>query len=510
MSVMSTKTDDILAFIKAYHKQEGYSPSYKEIGAKFRIASPSVIHYHLNKLQQQGKISKGPYSTRSIFPETETQYIHVPLLGEISAGKPIRAVSQQELFTIPASSIKAKDSKNLFALRVKGSSMVDDNIHDNDVVIVRQNITPKNGERVVALIDNDYVTLKRFYQEPGRVRLQPSNNKYEPIYVLPSQSLSIQGTVASVIKAPHKKLKQLNKKTAVAHTPSNIEKNKIIVGDAVQEMTKLPDASCDVVLIDPPYNIGKDFGNNSDNRELADYIAWCKEWLFQAERVLKPHGTMFIYGFSEILAHISVELTLPKRWLVWHYTNKNVASLHFWQRSHESIIVAYKNKPLFNRDAVREPYTEGFLKGAAGKVRKNTKGRFSKGGGEPTTYNAHASGALPRDVIKIPALAGGAGMSERWFICRTCNSTVFTPQVFTQHREHDYLKHPTQKPIELTKRLLLSAMPKDGGLVLVPFVGSGSECYVAKQLGFDFIGYELNPEYAVLAEGFIAGTATSK
>nr|HPR10329.1 DNA methyltransferase [Candidatus Saccharibacteria bacterium] len=66
------------------------------------------------------------------------------------------------------------------------------------------------------------------------------------------------------------------------------------------------------------------------------------------------------------------------------------------------------------------------------------------------------------------------------------------------------------KPIELTKRLLLSAMPKDGGLVLVPFVGSGSECYVAKQLGFDFIGYELNPEYAVLAEGFIAGTATSK
>ena len=198
--------------------------------------------------------------------------------------------------------------------------------------------------------------------------------------------------------------------------------NNILISDALIQMRNLPSDYFDVILIDPPYNIGKDFGNNTDKRELNDYVNWCKEWIAESERILKPSGTIFIYGYSEILAYLSIEISLPKRWLVWHYTNKNVASLNFWQRSHESIIVAYKNKPIFNRDEVREPYTEGFLKGAAGKIRKNTKGRFSSGEGEPTTYNAHSRGALPRDVIKIPALAGGAGMSERWFLCRTCNN----------------------------------------------------------------------------------------
>jgi site-specific DNA-methyltransferase (adenine-specific) len=166
-------------------------------------------------------------------------------------------------------------------------------------------------------------------------------------------------------------------------------------------LRKLPDESCDVVIIDPPYNIGKDFGNDSDKRELGEYVDWCKSWINESVRTLKPNGTMFIYGFSEILAYLSVEIPIQKRWLIWHYTNKNVASLNFWQRSHEAIICAWKEKPVFNRDDVREPYTEGFLNGAAGKVRKGTLGRFSSSGLE-TIYKAHDGGALPRDVIKIP------------------------------------------------------------------------------------------------------------
>jgi len=138
--------------------------------------------------------------------------------------------------------------------------------------------------------------------------------------------------------------------------------------------------------------------------------------------------------------------------------------------SHESIIVLWKDDKVFHRDDIREAYTEGFINGAAGKVRAATKGRFSKGD-KTTTYAAHPNGALPRDVIKIPALAGGAGMNER-------------------------VNHPTQKPIALCEKLLRSCkQPNTEGYVLVPFAGSGSECVAAKNLGMSFVGIELNIEY---------------
>ncbi|HNR81573.1 MAG TPA: DNA methyltransferase [Candidatus Pacearchaeota archaeon] len=278
--------------------------------------------------------------------------------------------------------------------------------------------------------------------------------------------------------------------------------NQVILGDAIQELRKLPDESCDIVVADPPYNIGKDFGNNIDKREIGEYVAWCKIWINESIRALKPNGTMFIYGFSEILAFLSIEIPIQKRWLIWHYTNKNVASLNFWQRSHEAIICAWKNKPIFNRDEVREPYTESFLNGAAGKVRKGTLGRFS-GKGMETVYNAHKGGALPRDVIKIPALAGGAGMVERWFLCKTCDG-VYEPRQLKNHEGHEIMKHPTQKPYELSKKLIKSAMPKKNGVVLVPFVGTGSECAAAKELGQSYIGFEINPDYVRLAEKMIS------
>ncbi len=162
------------------------------------------------------------------------------------------------------------------------------------------------------------------------------------------------------------------------------------------------------------------------------------------------------------------------------------------------------NKPVFNRDEIREPYTEGFLNGAAGKIRKDTLGRFSKGG-KKTIYKAHENGALPRDVIKVPALAGGAGINERWFLCKACTN-VFEPQKLKQHLGHEIIKHPTQKPLELTRRLIKSAMPKKNGVILIPFVGSGSECVVAKELGLSYLGFELNPDYIKIAEKWLKET----
>ena len=252
-------------------------------------------------------------------------------------------------------------------------------------------------------------------------------------------------------------------------------RQEILHGDTLDILPKLPDESVQIVLADPPYNIGKDFGNTSDKQPMDTYLAWTDRWVAECLRVLKPNGTLFIFGFSEILALIlgRIPYSVNRRWLIWHYTNKNVASLHFWQRSHESILVLWKDEKVFHRDAVREPYTEGFLQGAAGKKRAATKGRFSKGE-KDTTYNAHPAGALPRDVIKIPALAGGAGAKER-------------------------VDHPTQKPLALCERLLKScSQGPDAGLVLVPFAGSGSECVAAKQLGLPYVGIELNEDYVEL------------
>jgi len=273
--------------------------------------------------------------------------------------------------------------------------------------------------------------------------------------------------------------------------------------DCLDGMKSLPDNSIDTIIADPPYNIGKDFGNESDKREMTEYIDWSMEWINEAYRILNDGGSLFIYGFSEILAHIFVNIHYNKKWLIWHYTNKTVPSLKDWQRSHESIIHVWKGKKNFNVDDVREPYTESFLNNAAGKKRKNTKSRF---GSKETVYVANEKGALPRDVIKVPALAGGAGANERWFYCYDCED-AFNPKEKTHHKEHNFFAHPTQKPYNITKTLLLSSIPKDRQPnVVIPFAGSGSETIVARDLNCNFVGYELNQDYVKLGNRWLEKT----
>jgi site-specific DNA-methyltransferase (adenine-specific) len=279
-----------------------------------------------------------------------------------------------------------------------------------------------------------------------------------------------------------------------------IEKNKICFRDCVSGMKELPDSSIDIIIIDPPYNIGKDFGNDSDKRSIEDYVAWAKLWLFECQRVLKSTGTIFIYGFDEILAHISVLLPIDKhRWLIWYYTNKNIPSLNFWQRSHESIICYWRDNPIFNRDAVREPYTADFLNGSAGRVRPAGKGRFATNGGKETIYQANENGALPRDVILQSTLAGGAALKERIIYCKDCERIV-EPTKRKEHNGHELIIHPTQKPLELTDKLIKSCKPPDNYNVLIPFCGSGSECISVMNNGGNYIAYEINSDYVLLAE----------
>jgi site-specific DNA-methyltransferase (adenine-specific) len=248
-----------------------------------------------------------------------------------------------------------------------------------------------------------------------------------------------------------------------------LENNNIYNEDCITGMNKIEDESVNIIIADPPYNIGKDFGNNRSKKQIEEYLIWCDKWLNQCIRILKKNGTMYIYGFSEILPYIQMRIheKLNIRWLIWHYKNKTTPNSKFWQRSHESILVCWKDSYIFNKDDVREPYSQQYLK-VSGKPRKSTEGRFGK---KETIYKAHESGAQPRDVINMPALSGGSGKKER-------------------------VNHPTQKPLELCEKLIKSSMDKNGrNLIVIPFAGSGSECVTAKRLKLDYIGFEINNEY---------------
>ncbi len=285
-------------------------------------------------------------------------------------------------------------------------------------------------------------------------------------------------------------------------------KSELICGDVLQILSKHPDCyKFDVIIADPPYNIGKDFGNNSDKMPLDEYVAWSHQWLSRCFELLADNGIIYVYGFHEILARIAVNYPIDaQRWLAWHYTNKTTPSSHFWQRSHEAILCLWnpnQPRPNLEIDQIREPYTASYINNAAGKVRKGTDSRFGGTKGRKTIYNAHENGALPRDMIKIPALAGGAGASERWFMCHSCGDKVFHPSEIKNHRDHKTFKHPTQKPLALTRRLIMSRINGNQGSVLIPFAGSGSECVVAKELGVSWLGTEINPHYVDFAKKWL-------
>jgi len=270
--------------------------------------------------------------------------------------------------------------------------------------------------------------------------------------------------------------------------------NTINKMNCIDGMKQLNDSSMDIIIADPPYNKGIDFGFGSEIQPWDEYFDWCDKWIADCLRVLKPEGTLFIYGYPEISARISVKFPIEQqRWLMWHYANHNIPHAQFWQRSHQSIVCYWKGKkPAFNRDAVREPYTAATLR-QDGKVRSPAKNMFDMFGTKQIVTRAHPDGALPRDTFIIPASS-----ADRIIYCNTCDHLVI-PKKRQDHKGHDLLTHPTQKPYALTEKLILSCKPEGEFNVLVPFCGSGSECLVALKHGARFFTYELNPEYVKLA-----------
>lgn len=248
--------------------------------------------------------------------------------------------------------------------------------------------------------------------------------------------------------------------------------------DVMELLGRLPDRSVDLVVTDPPYAIGKDDWDEFES--LDAYVDWCDRWLAEVARVLAPHGSAYVCGFSEILADVkarSAKRFAGCRWLVWYYRNK--ANLgRDWGRSHESILHLRGEDARIDVDAVRVPYNGHTTKYPARiQAVSSQYGR----GVRRDKWEPHPLGAKPRDVIEVPVICNG--MTEK------------TP-------------HATQKPEALIEKLVTASSTK-GQLVVDPFVGSGTTAVVAARMGRKWLAGDADARYVGLARERVRAAATT-
>jgi len=195
---LTKRQKEILDFLKQQIQKNGYAPSIAEIGKHFGLNSPATIHKHLSHLQEKGLIRKQDNLSRSIEITSEDQENssqEYPFLGYIAAGKPIEVLENREVTSLFPDPM----DKDVYVLKVKGDSMIEDHIKDGDFVIIEQRSNANNGETVVALLDNERATLKRFYREKDHVRLQPANANMQAL-ILKEGDVKIQGVVIGVLR----------------------------------------------------------------------------------------------------------------------------------------------------------------------------------------------------------------------------------------------------------------------------------------------------------------------
>ncbi len=199
MTTLTKKQAEIRDFIVEYSEENGYAPSLSEIKDKFGVSTISTIHEHIANLIEKGIIKKVKGVARSlelVALNAKQEFMSVPLVGVIAAGEPIEAIEVPDEAVEIARDKRFQDG-DLYALRVRGNSMIGDGIFDGDFAIIKKQNWADNGDTAVAIIDDNEATLKRYYKEKGRIRLQPANPTFEPIY---RKDVEIRGIVIKIIR----------------------------------------------------------------------------------------------------------------------------------------------------------------------------------------------------------------------------------------------------------------------------------------------------------------------
>jgi len=198
---VTAKQRRIYEFIRRYIAANQEPPTIAEIGRQFQMSSPASVHSIISALEREGLIKRIPNVSRGIEVVEQAsnngEDNEIPLLGIVAAGQPIEAILTHDTVPVP------KDMQGrgrTFALRVRGDSMIEENIQDGDIIIVASQKTAENGQMVVALIDGNYATVKKFYREPDFIRLEPANPQFKPIFIKTPERIQIQGIVRGLIR----------------------------------------------------------------------------------------------------------------------------------------------------------------------------------------------------------------------------------------------------------------------------------------------------------------------
>ncbi len=473
---MTPRKKQILEFINSYSRKRGFAPSIPEIAKRFNLAI-STIHQHLAELEVAGYLKKERGQPRSIAVVGREVMVQIPLLGTIAAGQPITLFDvPKETIAIPKS--KIPPSSEVYALRVAGNSMIDENINDGDIILVRQQETAENGQKVVALIDDHEATLKKFYRERGYIRLQPANKSMEPIILRKDRDISIQGIVLDVIRDMSTAITESGPRIRLdtesgssKHVPApkpyyERPRFKLYRSDCLELLAALPENSVDMVFADPPYNLSNggftvhagrmvsvNKGDWDKSRGFKDDYDFHYKWLEAAKRVLKPGGTLWVSGTYHSIYQCGHALQA----LGYHILNDiawfkpNAApnlSCRFFTASHETLLWARKDK--------------------------KSKHTFN--------YGSMKNGEWGGDFLKKP----DTQMRSVW--------AIGTPK---QH-EKRFGKHPTQKPYDLLKRIVLASTNKND-LVIDPFTGSSTTGIAAYLQGRSFIGIDTESKFLDLS-----------
>jgi site-specific DNA-methyltransferase (adenine-specific) len=469
--MITKKQKQVLDFIKDYTEKKGYAPSLEEIKKKLKIVSVSTAHFHVRKLKEAGLIYKEENQPRAINIYETEKMVSVPLLGIIAAGEPIEAIENKETIAIPRS--KLPRGKEVYALRVSGDSMIDENIHNGDTVLIKRQNVAENGDKVVALINDNEATLKTFYREKGQVRLQPANKNYQPIIIKNNQKFALQGVMFDVIKTSETEKSPIQ--TFILPSKNDSQKrgsisdyiNKVYNGDIMHVLKDLPDNSVDMIFGDPDYNVGIKYGSNNYTRDFDDYINWYIELTKESMRVLKNDGNLFMMNYPQQNAHLRVkylDLYFPNiNDYVWVYNTNVGHTPKRFTTAHRSILHVRKNtNNKFFKDEVALPY---------------------KNPGDRRIRQNLANGSKGR-------------MPYSWFEFNLVKNVS---------KEKTY--HACQIPQKLTE-MLVKASTEPNDTVLILFGGSGAEIDLCRNLNRQFISAEIDKKYcdiinSRLANGYI-------
>lgn len=490
--MITKRQKQTLDFITAHSKKHGYAPSLEEIKKHLKLSSVSTAHHHVTKLRDLGYLSKEENKPRAIGVLGHETMIRIPLLGTIAAGEPIEAIRQQEFIAVPKTQVPVRGE--VYALRVAGDSMIDENINNGDIVLVKHKTTAENGEKIVALINEEETTLKKFYKEKGQIRLQPANKLLEPIIVDKDTPFAIQGIVLDVIKTEgptsigtttkpeiKKTIAQqpflsTQKKIKITTKPSKDSDVVLFNGDRLDLMKSLPDKSVKLIVTSPPYNIGKEYEKRTS---LDIYLAEQEKTFAEAVRILTDDGSICwqvgnhiakdgeVFPLDALIYQIGKKFGLKLRnRVIWRFGHGLHCTKRFSGR-HETIVWFTKSDNYtFNLDPVRVPQKY------PGK--KNFKKNEKYG-----TLSGNPLGKNPEDVWDVP-------------------------NVKNNHPEKTC--HPCQFPIELIERLVLS-MTNPGDIVLDPYVGVGSALCAAVIHNRKAYGSDIMKEYLDVAEERVRAAA---